>query len=95
MKPENEPKRGELQSLGNYLESTDDRDPEQQTPKELFQQVSNIALCMSFDLIDKIRFWEKESLTLSEKEIQQRIPHIAKCLERLKVAYLEFSDTEL
>ena len=95
MEPENRPEREELNRLRDYLESREDRDPAEQTPRELFQQVSNIALCMSYDLIDKIRFWEKESLTLPDKEIQKRIPHIAKCLERLKVAYLEFSDTEL
>ena len=96
MKPENRPKKpNDLTRLAHYLESKDDCDPEKQTPKELFQQVSNIALCMSFDLIDKIRYWEKESLSLPEQDIQKRIPHIARCLERLKVAYLEFSDTEL
>lgn len=95
MKPENRPEPNDLKRLGSYLESRDDRNPEEQTPRELFQQVSNIALCMSYDLIDKIRYWEKESLALPEKEIQKRIPHIAKCLQRLKVAYLEFSDTEL
>ena len=95
MEPENRLKREDLKRLGNYLESRDDPDPEELSPKDLFQQVSNIALCMSYDLVDKIRFWEKESLTLSEEDVKKRIPHIAKCLQRLKVAYLEFSDTEL
>lgn len=92
---ENRPEQNDLARLSKYLETSGDCDPEKQPPKELFQQVSNIALCMSYDLIDKIRYWEKESLTLSDAEIEKRIPHIARCLDRLKVAYLEFSDTDL
>ena len=95
MKLENRPEQDDLARLAKYLETDDGCDPEKQAPKALFQQVSNIALCMSYDLIDKIRYWEKESLALPEKEIEKRIPHIARCLDRLKVAYLEFSDTDL
>ena len=66
-----------------------------QSPRELFTQVSNVALCMSFDLIDKLRYWEKATLSLSDEEIANRIPHMAGFLDRLKAAYLEFSDVDL
>lgn len=93
MKTENRP--DDLAKLTRFLESDDGCAPESQPPKELFQQVSNISLCMAYDLIDKIRYWEKESLALPDRDVAKRIPHIARCLERLKVAYLEFADTDL
>jgi len=63
-------------------------------PRESFRQASDITICMSYDLIDKLRFWEKETLKLTPPEIEQRLPHLAALLERLKVAYLEFSDVD-
>jgi hypothetical protein len=69
-------------------------DDEPENPKELFKQVSHIALYLSYDLIDKLQWWEKETLKLSDEEIEKRLPHMATVLEKMKVAYLEFSDLE-
>ena len=70
-------------------------DLENQDPRELFQQVSHIALCMSYDLVDKLRWWEKETMKLTDEEIEKRIPHMATLLEQLKTAYVHFADVDL
>jgi len=67
----------------------------EENPRELFRQVSNIAIYMSYDLIDKLRWWEKETLKLTDDEIDKRIPHLTGLLESLKTAYLDFSDVDL
>ena len=64
-------------------------------PRESFKQVSHIALCMSYDLIDKLRWLEKDTLGQSDEEIAKRIPHMGEFLDRLKTAYLHFSDVDL
>jgi hypothetical protein len=61
---------------------------------ELFKQVSNIAVCLSYDLIDKLRFFEKETLKLPEEEIGDRLQHLSAFLEQLKSAYVDFSDVD-
>ncbi|MGD8376677.1 MAG: hypothetical protein PVF68_11100 [Acidobacteriota bacterium] len=66
----------------------------ERSPRETFQQISHIAISMSFDLIDKLRFFEKETLKLSDEEVKQRTPHLASCLETLRTAYLEFSEVD-
>ena len=70
-------------------------DEDERSPREQFRQVSNIALCMSYDLIDKMRFFEKDTLRLSDAEIAKRVPHMAAFLDHLKDAYLLFSETDL
>ena len=67
---------------------------EQDNPRELFEQISHIAVYMSYDLVDKLRWWEKETLKQSDEEIEKRIPHMAAFLDSLKKAYLEFSDID-
>jgi hypothetical protein len=67
---------------------------EQDNPRQLFEQISHIAVYMSYDLVDKLRWWEKETLKLSDEEIEKRIPHMASFLDRLKTAYLKFSDID-
>jgi hypothetical protein len=67
---------------------------EEQEPRKLFKQVSHIAIAMSYDLIDKLRFYEKETLKLSDKEVEERIPHMQKSLERLRVAYIGFAEVD-
>ncbi len=67
---------------------------EERDPKELFQQVSHIAITMSYDLIDKLRFYEKETLKLSDEEIGQRIPHMVESLTILKNAYVKFAEVD-
>ena len=65
-----------------------------QEPREMFQRVSHIAISMSYDLIDKLRFFEKETLKLPDNEINKRVPHLAAFLERLKAAYLDFAEVD-
>ena len=84
-----EDKEQRLQELGNGIETA------AQDPRAMFKQVSNIAVCMTYDLIDKLRWFEKETLKLSDDEIRERIPHMAGFLDQLKDAYLEFSDVDL
>lgn len=64
-------------------------------PRKLFQQVSNIAVMMSYDLIDKLRWWEKEVLKLPDEEVAKHVPSMAAFLDRLRIAYVEFSDQEI
>ena len=65
-----------------------------QDPRELFSDLSHIAVVMSYDLIDKLRWWEKQTLGLPDDEIAQRIPHSAAFLEKLKEAYLHFAEID-
>lgn len=66
-----------------------------ETPKEMFRQISHIAQFMSHDMLDKIQWWEKETLQLSDEEIDKRIPHMTVFLEQLRLAYETFSDVDL
>jgi hypothetical protein len=66
-----------------------------QDPRTTFRQVSSIAVCMSYDLIDKLRWFEKETLKLSDEEINERLPHVTGFLDQLRDAYLGFSDVDL
>lgn len=65
------------------------------TPAQLFEQMSHIAITLSYDLVDKLRYWEKETLEMSDDEIEQRLGHMAVFLERLKKAYVDFAETDL
>jgi hypothetical protein len=69
-------------------------EPEALPPRELFQQMSHIAITMSYDLIDKLRFFEKETLKLPEAEIAGRVPHLKASLEALRAAYLKFAEVD-
>jgi len=64
-------------------------------PRDSFRKVSNIALLMSYDLIDKLRWWEKETLALSDDQVAKRLPHTVALLEKLRTAYLDFADVDL
>lgn len=89
--PDQEDQRVDVQDLDEWrkrLESSE------QSPAELFQQMSRISLSMTFDLVDKLRWWEKETLKLPAREIQERIPHMRQFLDRLREAYLEFSEVD-
>ena len=65
------------------------------TPAQLFEQMSHIAITLSYDLVDKLRYWEKETLEMSDEEIEQRLGHMVVLLDRLKKAYVDFAETEL
>lgn len=81
--------------LGEYAEWKKRYEADQRNPREMFEQVSHIALFMAYDLIDKLRWWEKATLELSDEEIAKRLPHTAALLDKLRAAYLEFSDIEV
>ena len=66
-----------------------------QTAKELFQEVSHITLNLTYDLIDKLRWWEKETIKLPDEEIEKRLKHMAVFLDSLKTAYLTFAEIDL
>ena len=66
----------------------------EQTPREIFQRGSKISLSLAYDLIDKLRYYEKETLKLSETEINERLPHMKEVLDKLRAAYLEVAETE-
>jgi hypothetical protein len=85
----------EEERLQEYSDWKQRYDTREDHPRELFWQVSNIAIYMSYDLIDKLRWWEKETLKLSDEKIHKRIPHLAGLLENLKTAYLDFSYIDL
>ncbi len=82
-----------LSEYDEYKERSES-EAENDDPRTLFQQVTHVSLCISYDLIDKIRWWEKETLKLSNEEIEKRIPHVASSLESLRAAYLQFSDVD-
>ena len=42
------------------------------TPAQLFEQMSHIAITLSYDLVDKLRYWEKETLEMSDDDIEAR-----------------------
>jgi hypothetical protein len=71
------------------------RETGDESPREMYRQISHIAQFMSHDLLDKIQYLEKETLKLPEEEIDERIPHITAFLEQLKLAYEMFSDVDL
>jgi hypothetical protein len=87
--------REDEDSVENYEDWKQRREAGNESPKEMFRQISHIAQFMTHDLLDKIQWWEKESLKLSDEEIDKRIPHMALFLEQLKSAYENFSDVEL
>ncbi|MCP3982032.1 MAG: hypothetical protein GY716_22230 [bacterium] len=66
-----------------------------QDPREMVEQVSKITLLIGYDLIDKVRYLEKETLGLPDDEIPPRLKHLVDCLDRLRAAHLEFSDVDL
>ena len=64
-------------------------------PRERFLKVSHISVCMVYDLVDKLRWYEKETMKRDDDEIEKRLPHMIAFLDRLTAAYLKFSDTDI
>ena len=85
------------QEKTTMLEAEDGVTPEPgpQTPAKLLEQVTHIAITLSYDLVDKLRYWEKETLNMPEDELAHRLAHTAELLENLKKAYVEFAETDL
>lgn len=65
------------------------------SPKETYSRISNIALLLSYDLIDKLRFLEKEVGELDDEEVVERVAHMMQFVDKLRAAYLDFAETEL
>lgn len=61
-------------------------------PKEQFEQTTKIGLLMAYDLIDKLRYWEKETLEMPEETVVKRLDHLVSSVEELRTAYLSFSE---
>lgn len=64
------------------------------SPQETFKKISNIAVLMGYDLIDKLRFYEKETLALPEDQIVDRVEHMTRLVDQLRVAYLGFAELD-
>lgn len=75
-------------------EPLDSEDAGELSPKEKFRKTSHIALLMAYDLIDKLRYWEKETLELPDEQIEERQEHLVASIEQLRVAYLDFTDLD-
>jgi len=78
----------QLSALGRSLEAGEFG------AKEAFEKTSHVAQLMAHDLIDKLRFWEKHTLQLTEDEITLRLSHLARSVDSLRAAYLTFSDLD-
>ncbi len=61
---------------------------------DTFKKISNIAVLMSYDMIDKLRFLEQETLKLPEEQIVERVEHMTGFVERLRTAYLSLGETD-
>ena len=82
------------QNQENYAEWKARYEKGEENPRELFQQVSRIAQFMSYDLIDKLQYWERETLKLPDHEIERRVKHVSDCLSQLQGAYVQFSEVD-
>jgi len=90
----NDPKKDpEQKPPAEQLEELQASD-EELSPKELFAKTSHIGLLMAYDLIDKLRYWEKETLKLPDDEVPVRLAHLVKSVDQLRDAYLTFADLE-
>ena len=89
-----EPKGPEDASPEEQLEELESLNSDELSAKERFQKTSHIALLMAYDLIDKLRYWEKQTLELPEEQIQERQQHLIASLDQLRTAYLAFTDLD-
>ena len=87
-------KKDRLQEANEWKERYDGEEGDAENPRELFKQVSHISLYLAYDMIDKLRFWERETIKLSDEEIATRLDHLISSVEQLRVAYLDFADLE-
>jgi len=88
--PKEDPQQRPPAEQLDELKATD----EELSPKERFAKTSHIGLLMAYDLIDKLRYWEKETLKLPDDEVPVRLEHLAKSVDQLRDAYLTFSDLD-
>jgi hypothetical protein len=64
------------------------------SPKERFRKTSHIGLLMAYDLIDKLRYLEKETMSLPDDQIDERVDRLVGSVEMLRTAYLSFADQD-
>ena len=81
-------------SLDQYEDWLKRQDTGAESARELYLEISRIGLCLSYDLIDKLRWLEKETLKLSDEEIEKRLQHMSVFLDELKTAYLSFAEVD-
>jgi len=86
--PEDDSPVGQLDELERSAETGD------MSPKEQFQKTSHIALLLTYDLIDKLRYWEKVTLDLPDDEIAERLDHLTRSVAQLRDAYLNFTELD-
>ena len=63
-------------------------------PKEHFRQVANVGALLAYDLIDKLRYWEKETLELPDDKVTERLEHLTSSVDQLRAAYLAFAELD-
>lgn len=63
-------------------------------PREHFRRVANVGALLAYDLVDKLRYWEKETLELPEDEVAKRLDHLVRSVDRLRAAYLAFAELD-
>ncbi len=89
-----EPEEPQDVSPEEQLEQLKAEEDTELTPKEKFRKTTHIALLMAYDLIDKLRYLEKEALELPEDQVKERQELLVASIEQLRVAYLEFADLD-
>ena len=62
-------------SIEQYEELKKQLESGERPPQELFRQISQIAILISYDMVDKLRYWEKETLKLPDEEVGKRLEH--------------------
>ncbi len=78
-----------------YESWKEDSDAGERPPRELFSQVTNVAVLLCYDMVDKLRWLEKDTLQRDEDEIRARLEHMTRTMEQLRSAYLTFADVDI
>ena len=89
-----EPKEPQDASPEEQLEQLKAEDDTELSPQERFRKTTHIALLMAYDLIDKLRYLEKEVPELPEEQVKERQEYLVASIEQLRVAYLELADLD-
>ncbi len=69
-----------------------EHDGGENTAKGMFQKNSKVAVLMCYDMIDKLRYWEKETLDLPGDQIGERSEQLVGFVEQLRAAYLDLPE---
>ena len=79
------------EQLGDWEQGPDSGE---QSPQEQFRQISHIAQLMSHDLLDKMRWWERDTLEKPDEEVEKRLDHMRAFLQEFQSAYVKFSEVD-